>query len=564
MRNYNYHTASVNTYRNLDISTLSLIKNRVETDFNGDQVNVPIELDKESLKKIENAYANPFSAYACGIEIKPYSAVNFDALSNNEKIFKSEISAVVESAEDITENTLKGFYNAKLLAGNYPTLNEEAVEILISDYTADSIMFFGGRFDSVTVYPNTGYEGLLGATVNYSGLTLKIVGIFSTDYKDTAFAEERNAEYRFNLSNSYAAALTVKNALYSLTRESTTVPTSGYFEIGEDYLNYNLTVTSVTKADDLSEAVGLPMLSSLLPVVYKTGYNAQTELQDNEIIISKTLLDGLLQKNELDENYEQLYTFANVVAADFEEFRFNLTLLDASREVSFANLKIVGVFNDGIDLGLIPGAAEIIAQLDGMFIANSATKNAFIEKGLVITNAYLPLHGGVKEQKTLLKFLDGENISYLTYASAEIETMDLLFSMLSNILSGVSFVLFFFVMMLMLNFISVSVASKQKEIGILRSMGARGIDAAKIFIFEGAAVFLISLVFSIVLSFAGIAVLNAQLTKTFVNTISVLTAVPLTFIIATLGNALIITIGSLAPLLKIIKMKPIDAVKIVG
>jgi hypothetical protein len=81
-------------------------------------------------------------------------------------------------------------------------------------------MCFGGRFDSGIVYPNTGYEGLLGATFGYNGITLKIVGIFTTNYKELALDKKHRTEYGFNKSNIYSVALTAKNALYNAAEKA--------------------------------------------------------------------------------------------------------------------------------------------------------------------------------------------------------------------------------------------------------------------------------------------------------------------------------------------------------
>ena len=553
MRNYDARTASVNTYKNLNIDTLLLVRNSVETDENGNELKIPVEFGQTYIDKITQEYAAPYKAYAVSIKFTPYASMNEDDLSENEKIFEKTVGMLVETAEEFTETTLKGFYGATLKIGRYPKRSKNAVEILISDFTADGIMFYGAKFDNGDIIPNSGYESILGAYFDNSGITFKIVGVFGTDYKNTAYSKERKLEYKFNLENIYTAALTTKNALYENAAKNDAVPTVGYFDAGGNYANYELIAAEKAKIDNV-----FPFFGTAIPLVYKGGYNSWTALNDGEIIISKELLDALLQKNG-----DGSYIFEKVKPSDFENLAFNLTLLDQSRAVSFADLKIVGVFDGQLDFGVFPGLADINIDLSGVILTNNATKNLFLEKTLAVACAYLPLSNGADAQKKLLGLLDGESVSYLTYAAPELETMNLLFKVLSQILGGVSLILFLFVMLLTLNFISASVASKQKEIGIIRAMGARGIDAAKIFIIEGAAVFVISLVLSVLLSVAGVAVLNVQLTSMFANPISVLSLTPLTFIIAALGNALIITVGSLIPLVKITKMKPIDAVKTV-
>jgi ABC-type lipoprotein export system ATPase subunit/ABC-type antimicrobial peptide transport system permease subunit len=535
MRNYDAADAAVNTFKNLKIDTVLLINNKIETGADGTENKIPIEFTGEALNSITDKYSEPYNGIACGIKIPPYSPVD------GETVFINEISQIIETTDEFGENTLRGFYDSTLKSGRYPRNSKNSVEVLISDYLADGIMFFGAAFGSGDVIPNSGYDKILNAYFDYSGVTIRIVGIFNTDYKNTAYDSKRTAEYKFNYANVYSAALTAKGALFENAKKNLAAPAYAFFDTGdgEDLSGRNLTVIGAENALQMLSATG-PAVS----VKFKNGYSYNTLLNDGELIVGTELLCELTAEFDLD--------FDNVTTADFEDLRLKLILSDPSREPSFTDLRIVGVFDDSAD-----------AEFYGAVLTSPSLKNAFIEKSLAVTNAYLPLAKNAKETKTLLKYLDGANIQYLSYASAELTAMDTLFELLGNIMGGVSLVLFLFVMLLIFNFISSSVASKQKEIGILRAMGARGIDTAKIFIIEGAALFVLSLAAAVILSFAGVAVLNAQLTKMFVNTITVLTPSPLTFIIAAVGAAAIVTVASLIPLIRITKMKPIDAVKTV-
>ena len=64
---------------------------------------------------------------------------------------------------------------------------------------------------------------------------------------------------------------------------------------------------------------------------------------------------------------------------------------------------------------------------------------------------------------------------------------------------------------MLFSFISQSINGKKKEIGILRAVGARGIDVFKIFIVEGIAVTLICLALGILGSIAACALTNSIL-----------------------------------------------------
>ncbi|MDR2090969.1 MAG: ABC transporter ATP-binding protein/permease [Clostridiales bacterium] len=539
MRNYTPRTAAVNTFGKLGIDTLLLINNRQEINGDGGEEAVPIEFSDGVIDNIAQNYAEPFKGYGYPIKLTAYREIPREEMPPS-NAFKNEIGMLVEVAGGFSEETLKGFYGSSLKMGRYPKKSKNAVEILISDFLADGIMFFGAKFDSGEVVPNTGYGKILNAYFDYGGITFKIVGIFNTDYKSTVGNKERSFEYKFNYANIYSAALTVKGALYDGAKANIIIPASAFIGSDGGDISLNLNVIGVRSAAEVLSAV-----KADFPIVYKKGYSDTTPLNDNEIIVGKSFLDNLLEEN--------VYTFDELKPEDFENAVFSLKITDASREPSFTELKIVGVYDY---------AAEY--ALSGAVLTNLNTKNKFLKESLVVTNAYLPLLGGKADNENMLKYLDGEGVAYVTYATGELEAMNMLFKLLSQILGGVSAILFIFVLLLLFNFISSSVTSKQKEIGILRAMGARGIDAAKIFVIEGAALFVISAVMSVVLSFIGVAVLNSQLTKMFVNTISVLSLTPLTFVIAAIGNAFTVIIASVIPLAGIIKMKPIDAVKTKG
>ncbi|MEG2117084.1 MAG: FtsX-like permease family protein, partial [Clostridia bacterium] len=120
-------------------------------------------------------------------------------------------------------------------------------------------------------------------------------------------------------------------------------------------------------------------------------------------------------------------------------------------------------------------------------------------------------------------------------------------------------VLAFFVTLLLFNFISASIANKKKEIGILRAIGARGVDVMKIFVFEGIMLAIIIIAFSVPLVAIGSRLVNAYM-------LSVLPVVLVSFSfkqVISIGalTLFIILLSSFLPVWSISKKKPIDAIK---
>ena len=94
---------------------------------------------------------------------------------------------------------------------------------------------------------------------------------------------------------------------------------------------------------------------------------------------------------------------------------------------------------------------------------------------------------------------------------SELQTVDSMVEMLSDVFLYVGLVLALFSVLLFANFISVSISQKKREIGILRAVGARGVDVFKIFFSESFTIALIS----ILLSTAGTVVLCNLLNAEF-------------------------------------------------
>lgn len=78
-------------------------------------------------------------------------------------------------------------------------------------------------------------------------------------------------------------------------------------------------------------------------------------------------------------------------------------------------------------------------------------------------------------------------------------------------------VLAVFSALMLFNFISVSIAAKRKDIGILRAVGARGVDVFKIFFSEAAIITSICFVGASILSGIGCLALNKALSDTFIK-----------------------------------------------
>lgn len=131
-------------------------------------------------------------------------------------------------------------------------------------------------------------------------------------------------------------------------------------------------------------------------------------------------------------------------------------------------------------------------------------------------NRILTLADKSRDQSYYFLDMHGDDVEYtmtnLVYDNAqgvvnminELKTTFLIIGVAMGVLSS----------LMLLNFISVSISYRKKEIGVLRAVGARGLDVFKIFFSEGGFIALICFVLSTVASFILCGVINSEALET--------------------------------------------------
>jgi ABC-type antimicrobial peptide transport system permease subunit len=460
----------------------------------------------------------------------------------------------IESLTEINGG-IENFYNAKLLLGRLPTENKNAVEILISDYTAESIIFYGGRFlANEIVYPNTGYENILNKAFEFNSIPFKIVGIFDTDYEETlseyiALSElnlRDDFRAKFNLANVYTSALTVGDALYNRLIKSFAIPAQIclFTEEGGENSFYDIQNAGLVSAVSISQVFGDVMSVYGGLIIYADGVTKDTAIGENDIALPFSYVSEFVGNPD----------FSEFLPSDFENIRLKISLQDETSPPIFDNPNIIAVYDD-YKLRAITGTDEKVVLL------SQTKRNAVLREIFSVANLFIPIDANDKNNEKLLNYFDDNNLWYLTYASGELKTFNTLFSFLSDLLNYVSLAMLIFVTVLMYSFISSGIKRKTREIGVLRAIGARGVDIAKIFAIEGGAIFIIQTILSFLLIFASSSVINKILTKEFVNSLVLLSVSFSTLILVAVLGAVAIIIASILPLIRLIKMKPAEVMK---
>ena len=172
------------------------------------------------------------------------------------------------------------------------------------------------------------------------------------------------------------------------------------------------------------------------------------------------------------------------------------------------------------------------------------------------------------ERAGLKAIIDKENIADETndalYAidseiSASVRLVSEMIEMLENIFLWVGVVMAAFAMLLLFNFISVSITYKKREIGILRAVGARSTDVFKIFYSESSVISLICFVLAFAASFFICGVLNKLVSEGL--QVAIFVFGPYSWLIM-LGIALVTSfIATFLPVYSIAKRKPVESIR---
>jgi len=123
---------------------------------------------------------------------------------------------------------------------------------------------------------------------------------------------------------------------------------------------------------------------------------------------------------------------------------------------------------------------------------------------------------------------------------------------------GVGFAVFSALMLM--NFISVSISYKKREIGILRAVGAKSSDVYKIFFSESAIIALINYVLALIVTVAGTVIVNTVARNEGLN-VTLLSFGIRQIILMLLISLLVAAVASFLPVYNIARKKPVDAIK---
>jgi putative ABC transport system permease protein len=182
---------------------------------------------------------------------------------------------------------------------------------------------------------------------------------------------------------------------------------------------------------------------------------------------------------------------------------------------------------------------------------------------------YVTLPREFSEAYKLIKAVNNNYMYHSTEISKNIYLVSNIFDIFAMAIKWVALILAVFSVFLLINFVAHSIMQRQKEIGLFRAIGASGVDITKIFLLEAGVMLCGVVLFAILFMWLGTIGLNSLLVSGFmgylnsvsISKISLLSMGLLSVLFMVFVTIIIGLMGVVVPLMKFIKMKPIDVIK---
>ena len=176
---------------------------------------------------------------------------------------------------------------------------------------------------------------------------------------------------------------------------------------------------------------------------------------------------------------------------------------------------------------------------------------------------FLPMNestlGGIVDGEGIISETDDTLYKLYSPISDDFEMVNSMIKTFETVFLWVGVVMAVFSMLLLFNFISVSITNKKKEIGILRAVGARSADVFKIFYSESAIITIICFALAMVACFVLCPILNRTLADAMTATIFVFG--PISWLVM-LGIAVVTSvIATFLPVYSIARKKPVESIR---
>ena len=521
------------------------------------------------------------------------------------KYYANSVNGFIEfdAGTEIKANGAFKDFDYKLIAGYYPSLvyedgklDENTLrEVAISTYLADSIIFYlnGEPLGEKTVAER---EDLLGAAITVSQETYTIVGIvdcgdipekYDTILESTPSNVNNTAlvgDYASYIDSGAQKCLFVGKGFmreHNARQESTDIYYAGNVDwsiaIGDSAVKKQVVSYVYNAADHTQENI------LLFDGAYES--DGSVTLGKDEILVhylnlenmfsgeisqletpvrnsAKELIRGM-QNGTAAENrtaLAELFTTLNVDMADgFVPATVNQRSTETDEKI-VEEWKIVGVYF-GVDENSYSTAARYKLMVGKPFMQ---TYNIYDKQGdynKIIFSAESVKNGA----DVIVEYLTSEKGLALTWYNNSVLTVigenETMIRQAADLFLYAALALAVFSIFMLYNYISTSISSKRRSVGVLRGLGAGGKDILRIFLSESLVIAVINGILACVLSALGCMLVNSYI----MNTMNIFVAFALFGVrqILIISGVSLLTafLSSALPIFKISKKKPVDLIR---
>ena len=542
--------------------------------FNRDQINLT-KKDSNLIK--EKVNSNIYEIYKLKNQfgyLNLYDTLKINFVYNYNDSYERQIYSLDIVVTDSLENITK-----EKIIGRTPQSNNE---IVISSYVADMIIANGiesydkeiNEFVEESIYKPKSYEELINSNKRFyfgNKGKVKIVGIINYNLKKYEILKNKEAnklnkeesliynELSNKIENIYNKIYVNSDFLENLEVESI-----DYF----DFSNLYKIEISGYNENKFGNTINPSFLTAEIEYFNGEIFENTNKLNKGEMILNVKAIEEFdynkyyknlkkyIEKNPNEQKEKLEKEFFENYISEFNIIGKDITLnvyvgrkYDIDNPTKkYQNIKIVGLTG---------------YELESKDYFNYYSLEDFKDYRVTPINktGYLV---PIKEENSFVnifkEFKISDELSATSTYTNEVISLVNLINLFKTIGRYASIILIIFSTFLISNFIVTSIIYRKKEIGTLRSLGARSIDVIKIFLWEGIVMAFISSIITSILLIVVSSILN--------NIIMSETSLILTpfiigirqFMVIFLLVFIVVIISSVIPIRKISKMKPIDAI----